>query len=220
MSSWPEAERIFARAKDPSAPLVLDVVDDAGDRLATLRPLIATDAGNDGLVRDIARWREANKERFLTIFPLDVEATRQWIRRFPVEDPRRILFLVQGANGERYGHYGLLIDGPGEIEIDNTLRGADRCPPRLFHHVARRIIAWAIDEVGATRLIVRVLSNNRQAIEHQRANGFVLETILPLREVREGAMVRREVVADPSQSNLPFGLAVLSYPVPGDCATR
>ncbi|HWA44309.1 MAG TPA: GNAT family N-acetyltransferase [Hypericibacter adhaerens] len=173
-----------------------------------------SDLTDNGLIATIARWREENKERFLTIVPFSPEGTRHWMSRFPVGDPGRILFLVEAANGERLGHYGLLLIGDGEAEIDNTLRGAAGVPAGLFGLVAQRIIRWAIDDLGARRLVVRVLSNNRTAIRHQERNGFVQEEILPLRESRDGDIVRREVVADASLSNLPFGLAVLSYPIP------
>lgn len=178
-----------------------------------MRPLLESDIADDELVATIARWREENKERFLTIIPFDPEGTRQWLKRFPVGDPKRILFLVEGPDGERLGHYGLLLIGDGQAEIDNTLRGSARCPSGLFGQVAQRIIRWAIEDLGATRLIVRVMSNNPTAIHHQERNGFVQEGVLPLRESHDGGILRREVIDDPSRSNLPFGLTVLSYPI-------
>ena len=211
--SWPAAERKLADAKSATDPLRFQIRDDAGAIVATLRPLLASDLGDDRLVATLARWREDNKDRFLTIVPFDPEGTRRWIERFPVGDPKRILFLVEGPDGERLGHYGLLLIGPGEAEIDNTLRGSTRGPRGLFALVAHKVIRWAIDELGARRLIVRVMSNNPAAIRHQERNGFVQEAVLPLREVREGDIIRREVVGAHSESNLPFGLAVFAYPI-------
>lgn len=211
--TWPAAERAFARAKSPTDPLRFDLRDNTGRVVATMRPLLESDVNDDQLVATIARWRDENKERFLTIVPFDPEGTRQWLKRFPVEDPRRILFLVEAPDGERLGHYGLLLIGEGEAEIDNTLRGSAHCPSGLFGRVARRLVRWAIEDLGAVRLIVRVMSNNPTAIRHQERNGFVLEGVLPLRETRDGDVVRREVVDDASQSNLSYGLAVLSYPM-------
>ena len=211
--SWPAAERKLADAKSATDPLRFQIRDDAGAIVATLRPLLASDLGDDRLVATLARWREDNKDRFLTIVPFDPEGTRRWIERFPVGDPKRILFLVEGPDGERLGHYGLLLIGPGEAEIDNTLRGSTSGPRGLFALVAHKVIRWAIDELGARRLIVRVMSNNPAAIRHQERNGFVQEAVLPLREVREGDIIRREVIGSHSESNLPFGLAVLAYPI-------
>jgi RimJ/RimL family protein N-acetyltransferase len=210
---WPAAERKLARAKSSTDPLRFDIHGESGGIIARRRPLLESDVADDELVGTIARWREENKERFLTIVPFDPEGTRQWLKRFPVADPKRILFLVEAPDGERLGHYGLLLIGEGEAEIDNTLRGSVRCPAGLFGQVAQRIIRWAIEDLGATRLIVRVMSNNPAAIRHQEHNGFVPEGALPLRETRDGGIVRREVVEDASQSNLPYGLAVLSYPI-------
>lgn len=210
---WPAGETAFGRAKYSSDPLRFDIHGEDGGVIARMRPLLEADVADDALVATIARWREDNKERFLTIVPFDPEGTRRWIARFPVRDPTRILFLVEGSDGERLGHYGLLIVGNEEIEIDNTLRGSPRCPPRLFGRVAQRILRWAIDDLGAKRLIVRVMSNNPAAIRHQERNGFVLQRVLPLREIRDGAVLRREVVTEASRSNLPFGLALLSYPI-------
>jgi RimJ/RimL family protein N-acetyltransferase len=210
---WPEAQRTLLRAKSLADPLRFNLRDDGGRLVATMRPLLESDLHDDGLVETIGCWREANKERFLTIFPFDPEATRQWIKRFPVGDSTRILFLVEGNDGERLGHYGLLLIGDGEAEIDNTLRGPARCPAGLFGRVAQRMIRWAIEDLGARKLIVRVMSNNPRAIRHQERNGFVQDRILPLRETRDGPFVRREVVEDPSLSNLSFGLTVLSYPI-------
>ena len=218
---WPAAERKLADAKSTAHPLRFQILDEAGGTVATLRPLLASDLGDDRLVATLARWREENKDRFLTIVPFDPEGTRRWMERFPVGDPSRILFLVEGPDGERLGHYGLLLIGEGEAEIDNTLRGSPRCPRGLFGQVAQTVIRWTIEELGAQRLIVRVMSNNPVAIRHQERNGFVREAVLPLREIHEGGIVRREVVADPSRSNLPFGLTVLSYPIArGRPATR
>jgi RimJ/RimL family protein N-acetyltransferase len=210
---WPAAQEALLRAKSLCDPLRFDLRDDEGRLVATMRPLLESDIHDDGLVETMARWREANKERFLTTFPFDLEATRQWVKRFPVGDSTRILFLVEGTDGERLGHYGLLLIGDGEAEIDNTLRGPAHCPAGLFGRVAQRMIRWAIEDLGARKLIVRVMSNNPRAIRHQERNGFVQDRILPLREIREGPVVRREVVKDPSLSNLSFGLMVLSYPL-------
>jgi len=218
--SWPAAERKLVDAKSTAHPLRFQIRDEAGSTMATLRPLLASDLANDRLVATLARWREENKDRFLTIVPFDPEGTRRWIERFPVGDPKRILFLVEGPDGEPLGHYGLLLIGPGEAEIDNTLRGSVRCPAGLFGQVAQRIIRWAIDELGARRLIVRVMSNNPGAIRHQERNGFAQESVLPLREIHEGGIIRREVVDDPSRSNLPFGLTVLSYPIARERSAR
>lgn len=212
--SWPSAEQALARAKSSSNPLRFEIRDSSGDPVARIRPLLESDLEDGGLIAAIARWREENKERFLTIVPFDPEGTRQWMSRFPVGDPKRILFLVEAPGGERLGHYGLLLIGDGEAEIDNTLRGATGLPAGLFGRVAQRIIRWAVEDLGARRLIVRVLSNNEAAIRHQERNGFVLEEVLPLRETRDGGIIRREVVDNASLSNLPFGLAVLSYPIP------
>lgn len=211
--SWPSAERKLADAKSAADPLRFQIRDDAGAILATLRPLVTSDPGDDRLVATLARWREAHKDRFLTIVPFDPEGTRRWIERFPVGDPKRILFLVEAPDGEPLGHYGLLLIGEGEAEIDNTLRGSPKGSRGLFGRVAQTVIGWAIEELGAQRLIVRVMSNNPAAIRHQERNGFIQETVLPLREIHEGGIVRREVVEDPSRSNLPFGLTVLSYPI-------
>jgi len=211
--TWPAAEQKLAGAKSSTNPLRFDIRDESGSIIARMRPLLESDATDDELVATIARWREENKERFLTVVPFDPEGTRQWIRRFPVGDPKRILFLVEAPDGERLGHYGLLLIGEREAEIDNTLRGSGHCPAGLFSQVAQRIVRWAIDDLGAKRLIVRVMSNNPAAIRHQERNGFVLEGVLPLRETRDRDVVRREVVALAAESNLPFGLAVLSYPI-------
>ena len=211
--SWPAAERKLADAKSATDPLRFQIRDDAGAILATLRPLLSSDLGDDRLVATLARWREAHKDRFLTIVPFDPEGTRRWIERFPVGDPKRILFLVEAPNGEPLGHYGLLLIGEGEAEIDNTLRGSPKASRGLFGRVAQAVIGWAIEELGAQRLIVRVMSNNPAAIRHQERNGFIQEAVLPLREIHEGGIVRREVVEDPSRSNLSFGLTVLSYPI-------
>ena len=210
---WLTAEHKLARAKSVTDPLRFDLRDDSSRIVATMRPLLESDIHDDALVETIARWREANRERFLTIVPFDPEGTRRWIRDFPVGDPKRILFLVEDPRGEPLGHYGLLLIGEGEAEIDNTLRGSSVLPSGLFGQVAQQIIQWAIRELGAKRLIVRVMSNNPAAIRHQERNGFIRENLLPLREVRDGNTIRREVVSDISRSNLPFGLAVLSYPI-------
>jgi RimJ/RimL family protein N-acetyltransferase len=210
---WSTAERKLARAKSVTDPLRFDLRDDSGRILARMRPLLETDIQDDRLVETIARWRETHKERFLTIVPFDPEGTRRWIQRFPVGDPGRILFLVEAPTGERLGHYGLLLIGEGEAEIDNTLRGSPDGPPGLFGRVAQQVIQWAIQDLGARRLIVRVMSNNPAAIRHQERNGFVRENTLPLRETRDGDVLRREVVSDMSQSNLPFSLTILAYPV-------
>jgi RimJ/RimL family protein N-acetyltransferase len=211
--SWPAAEQKLADAKSTAHPLRFQIRDDTGALAATMRPLLASDLTDDRLVMTLARWREENKDRFLTILSFDPEGTRRWIERFPVGDPKRILFLVEGPDGEPLGHYGLLLVGDGEAEIDNTLRGSSRGPRGLFRQVAERVIRWAIDELGARRLIVRVMSNNPTAIRHQERNGFIQETVLPLREIRKGDITRREVVGSHSESNLPFGLTVLAYPI-------
>jgi RimJ/RimL family protein N-acetyltransferase len=152
-----------------SGTSVIPIVSD-GVGLGVLRAVEPADA------EDLATWRDANRQWFITEFPMDPGRTEEWIAQL-VARSDRLLLMVQLTDGGSVGHVGLAsIDRvAGSAAIDNLLKG--RATPSVRGLMAAAIsslTAWAAATLGLQRFWLQVFEDN-PAVGFYRSLGFVVE---------------------------------------------
>lgn len=199
-----------AAAGAPGANLAIPV---GQPPLAVLRPLASR---RDWLapedVRRISEWRNRYVTHFMTEFHATDERTTHWLTEFVAPSDRKILFMVDLAQGDTVGQIGIdFIDWEaGYGEADAIIRGGDS-PKGLMKQALRTALSWAVAQLGLTQLGVRVRSDN-SALDFYRKVGFVEQKRVPMRRTEEPGMVRW--IEDPDCQDASAGLVYMTYQGP------
>lgn len=109
----------------------------------------------------LSKWRQANRQWFMTEFPADPARTRAWIESIRAA-PDRLLLIVE-ADRLPIGHVGLRDINPsgGTAEVDNVLRGkATPETPGLMGLAVKTLVRWVAEELGIRRLCLHVFEDN------------------------------------------------------------
>ena len=131
----------------------------------------------------LARWRDANQTAYPTRFPGTIEGTQTWLQKALLENDARVLFLVLDAFGRPVGHAGYAgcTSENGELEIDNVVRGEERCPG-IMGAALRQLLQWAQAEAKPSQIFLRVFADNEHAIGFYEELGFQTTSEIPLRK--------------------------------------
>lgn len=152
----------------------------SGDRIGRLVPLTASLCRESAIVADLFRWRSQAITRFLTVFEPTLEKTQGYLDGLVLVDPARILFLVVDADGQRIGNIGLCSVTDDEAEVDNVIRG-ERALPHFMDAAQRAILRFAFDSLGVHTVFLRVLADNKPAIDSYLRLGYRVTSSQPLR---------------------------------------
>lgn len=128
------------------------------------------------LIEMIATWREANKDSFFEIFPKSYEGTYNYLKKYSIEDSRRVLFILL-FDGKFVGHAGFSHINKIEAHLDNVLKGCDLPPGTMFEYLSR-LINWATKELDIKSFKLQVRADNERAIAFYKKLGFT-ENISP-----------------------------------------
>lgn len=144
----------------------------------------------EGLIRTLCEWRNANVEVYPTQFKATFESTRNWLLNNLLKNEGRILFLIYDSSDTLIGHIGFsnCLETESEMEIDNVIRG-NRRTAGIMSDALITIIAWGRESIGASRFILRVFAENKHAIEFYRKNGFVEECEIPLKRLEKDGII-------------------------------
>ena len=176
-----------------------------GEIIGWLRTLGIKALEDDSLVEKLASWREKHKQFFLTVFPYDVNRTRKWVENVVLANHDRILFLVEDADYELLGNYGLCDIDHETAQIDNTLKGEEKGSKGIFSQVERTILHFAFNDLKVKHVYCQVFSNNKRAIEHHLNNGM---SYISSRKLKKNIISETEYtyipIADDEESNVDF----------------
>jgi hypothetical protein len=151
-----------------------------GKQIGQLRRAREGDADNAQLVSDLTSWRNANGRFFLTRFEATEPRTALWLRQTVLPDPARAFFLIEGLDGQRLGHLGVLGLDSQVPELDNMIRGRNGGDPQIMHWAEVALIGWVFDNTPANKMSLSVFSNNWIPISIHQSIGFVNVEIKPL----------------------------------------
>ena len=132
----------------------------------------------------LGRWREENSFAFPSQFKVTVEGTKKWLKNQVVDNPERILFYIFSDKNTRdpVGHLGLASFDfdQNSLELDNVLRGDKFNHPGLMSMGVRALIDWANIYLSPKSIFLRVMSDNKHAIEFYKQIGFVRKEYIPV----------------------------------------
>jgi len=118
--------------------------------------------------------------KFFTVFEPSVEKTRDYLLRFSLPDPARLLFVMHEDGGRRVGNIGLCnVDETG-AEVDNVIRGEPVKHSRFMLFAQSSLAGWAFNTLGLERLHLKVLTDNLRAIKSYERAGFSITGRQPL----------------------------------------
>ena len=154
-------------------------------------------------IAEIAQWRQFAMKMFLVQFKSSPERTTQYLKRLSIDDPARLLFMIEDSDGTFVGHLGVSNVTHQDAELDNLMRGRRGGPPELALEAERAILNWAFSDLAVERVYGRVISYNFLAINIHNQFGFHTTERLPLvREEVEGQTVFR--ACTPAEANVNF----------------
>lgn len=183
MSKKEEILRKIFEAKE--SHLELPVHDDKGDVVATmtilgLRPEVE--------VPLVAEWRERDKDSYPTVFAYNVESTKNWVQKYALGNPERLLFFLYTLDGVPWGHVGIssfdFSDANDPFcELDAVARGRNDLLPGAMTHVVNTMLRWTVRHLGISRIGLRVFADKDKAIRLYERTGFRRNRLIPLKFV-------------------------------------
>lgn len=153
-----------------------------------LLPISQLHLSDDALIQKLAQWRKENAFAYPSQFAVTFESTKQWLHKNVLDVEDRILFLVADEHGHLIGHLGYAngLNDFGELEIDNVVRGVDKCSPGIMSLAMKKILDWAEEIISPSRIFLRVMDDNLHAISFYKKLSFVEDERIPLKKFVEG----------------------------------
>ena len=148
----------------------ISIQDETGKKLGEAISVDVDLAQQPSLIELLTRWRQENRESFLTQFTPTAKRTARWLQRY-LEDDSRILYLIYEQE-QPIGHYGFCNIHHGEAEGDNLLRGENTHSRSLMFFAQVWIIRQAFLDLCVRSVYVRVLSNNSRGLRNSQRIGF------------------------------------------------
>jgi len=172
------------KCKERFEPLkCIPVYGDEGKLCAYLRPITAdfkTTLPECPML--LTKWREENPTISTGTFEPTVERTENWLSQYVIGRDDRLLFLIMCLNGGFLGHIGFSSFDFAEksCEIDAVLRGVKNLLPGLMTFSMHSLVYWGIRELHLEKILLKVFSDNRQAIRFYEKFGFCKVGEIPL----------------------------------------
>jgi len=135
-----------------------------------LIPLSEIHAQNSYVIGDLVDWRVS--ARFRGDDGINFEGTKHWLRVGVLDKNDRLLFLVVDREGTRHGHLGLWLRDSETLELDNVIKNPASEKKGVMTAAARAVGRWANEFLGATRLSLRVASDNLHALNFYSELGY------------------------------------------------
>jgi perosamine synthetase len=164
----------FAKRSNPITSISakeIELVSEDGSLIGFMRAINELMTSDEKTISNLARWRDQHQYAYPTHFKVTTEGTKQWLKSGVVENPLRLLFLIEDLHRHGIGHIGLVIRDDGELEIDNVLRG-EETNPGLMGRALAQLEELSYDELGADRLVLRVLASNVHAVNFYLRHGY------------------------------------------------
>jgi len=139
------------------------------------------DMDNDSAVALLAKWREMHNAWFPAQFKVTFEGTRKWLRGGVIENPDRILFMLEGNDGSPLGHMGFYrFDFDSRTcEVDNVVRGEETAPGIMTCALAAMMV-WGYATLQVSRMLLSTYSENEKAVSLYKRCGFEPLKKIPL----------------------------------------
>jgi len=168
-----------------------------GKVIAVLRPLtknsLQDNDKNREIIRLLTKWRDASNVWFPAIFKVTEESTQKWLKEKVIEQPDRLLFMVETPYGMPFGHMGLY-----RGEADNFIRGRDDLVKGGMTRALEAMLKWASDDLRLEMLHLKVFADNRRAMGLYNRCGFREIGRIPMKKVENNDSIIWEETLDNS----------------------
>lgn len=138
-------------------------------------------------VKKLSTWRIENPSLSPARFPVSDERTEKWLNTAILNNPDRVLFMIQAPEKQCIGHIGIsIIDYEKEIiRIDSVLKGVKSECPGIMKKAVSFLIGWCFEILGAQVVDLVVLDDNVRAIKLYLDCGFQVDKKIPLKRIDE-----------------------------------
>ncbi len=151
-----------------------------GQRIGVMRPFTSGHFDQMGVMEKLTDWRNANKSNFLTHFEATPSRTQIWVQNVLLKNPGQMLWLIYDHNDNLVGHIGFKNLTSLTVQLDNAMRGVQKCHPLLFVIAGKSLVNWLWREASVQRIDAYVIANNVSSIMMLRKIGFQLGDRYPL----------------------------------------
>jgi RimJ/RimL family protein N-acetyltransferase len=134
----------------------------------------------------LSKWRKENEDWFTAIFPVTHEGTKVWMRDRLINEPDRILFLIE-VKGEFIGHVGLwrFDFDTFSCEIDNIVRG-EKSFPGIMYNAISEMHNWGRKQLGIKNFYLQTFLENEKAINLYKKLDYEIIKVESLQKVSNG----------------------------------
>jgi RimJ/RimL family protein N-acetyltransferase len=163
------------------------------DQSVQIGKLICIDqalAQQDSVLNDLTAWRQKYMAYFLTQFKATLSRTQNWLNNIVIPSPDRILFLIQTAENEIIGNFGVCNIKEKSLELDNLIRGKAGGDRQLIYYAEIAMLSWAFGAMGCESVCLHVFSNNDKTIALHTKVGFKPHQTTPLYGSQDGEFLR------------------------------
>ena len=160
---------------------------------------------NDEFIKKMHKWRQENRQWYMTEFKPDVEKTRSWIIKELIENDKRLFFLVKDIKHDLVGHYGVRDIFRGEAQLDNPLNGEQTGEKGLFTCVGITLMDIVFKEKNVDCFYVQAFSNNEKSIIlHERMGMTYAASFFLKRVIVDENTVEHVIVNSVIESNVDY----------------
>ncbi len=151
--------------------LVIDVVDDAGSSVGSLRPLNVNHLSNSDIVTALTNWRNKNMGMFLTQFVATPERTKNWLENVVFKTQDQMLFLIY--EGESLiGQVGFKDLTYQDGIVDGGMRGNASQNPKILTYAHKTLIGWLFENAQIGCLYGWLIATNPGGIMMNKQIGW------------------------------------------------
>lgn len=160
----------------------IDIQDGNDCVIGVLKPITKQLVTTD-IAKSLSKWRNANKECFLTQFEATADRTYSWLNNHVINPDNKLLFLITEQSGKPIGNIGLINITPESVELDNVLKGEAAEIQGFMLFSAKTLIKWCRNVLGAKMIYLHVLSDNDRALNFYKKLGFYVSDKISLKEI-------------------------------------
>ena len=175
-------------------------------------------ADDDDLISSLTKWR-SEAITFQDTFQPTFESTKKWIRKYLLDVPDRILFLVLNRHGHAIGHLGYAnsLNDRRLMEVDNVIRGVKNTEQGIMSYGMKALINWA-GLFSPQGLYLRTLEENTHAVDFYKTLGFDISAKIPLRRIEKNGEVKFIPRTDDDKNSPDRTTVYMEYTLPGSTA--
>lgn len=169
---------------DKAWNVCIKITSDLGVAKGFLLPVGSWILGYPTIIEKISNWRKVNMKNFLVQFESTPKKSLEYLKRFSIDDKKRLFFLIFDSQKKLIGHIGLSHIDQESAELDNLVRGEKGGDLDLIFYAEKTILDFAFDQIRVKEIILRVLSYNYLALNIHNELGFKVLKSSPLLKKR------------------------------------